>query len=183
MMPSAMQAGQDDDERHGHLERRADDRGHLGRAQVVGAEHALDDEEVGGPVAEADDGAEAEDNADPVDAHRVVFEVAERGPEVGVVVGADVVGDLGLQVGPAAGFDQAEDRDQRRACPDQDELQHLIDDGRAQAAEHDVDRDRGRADPDGEGDVPAEHGLHDHGHGVHVDAGHQDGHEREACRC
>ena len=70
---------------HGHFERGADDRGHLGGAEVVGAEDALDDEEVGGPVAEADDGAQAEDDAGPVDAHGVVFEVAERGPEMGVV--------------------------------------------------------------------------------------------------
>ena len=176
------QAGDDDDEGHRHLEGGADDRSHLGGAQVVGAEHALDDEEVGGPVAEADDEAEAEDDAGPVHAHGVVLEVAERGPHVGVVAVADVDGDLRLEVGPAAGFDEAEDGDHGGAGPDEDELQHLVDDGRAQAAEHDVERDGAGADPDGEGDVPAEDGLHDHGHGVHVDAAHEDGHEREGDR-
>ncbi len=53
-------------------------------AQVFGGEHALDDEEIGGPVAEADDAAEAEDDAGPVDAHGIVVEVAEGAPQVHV---------------------------------------------------------------------------------------------------
>ena len=80
----------------------------------------------------------------------IVFEVAERGPQVGVAVVADVGGDVGFELGPAAGFDEAEDGDERGAGPDEDELQHLIDDGGAQAAEHDVEGDGGGADPDGE---------------------------------
>ncbi len=71
------EAGQDDDEGHGHLEGGADDGGHARGAQVVRGEDALDDEEVRGPVAETDDQAEAEDDAGPVHAHGVVVEVAE----------------------------------------------------------------------------------------------------------
>ena len=70
---------------------------HARGAQVVGGEHALHDEEVRGPVAEADDEAEAEDDAGPVDAHGVVGKVAHVAPHVGVVAGSgraggDVVG-------------------------------------------------------------------------------------------
>ena len=50
----AEQAGQDDDERHAHLEGRADDGRHLRGAQILGGEHALHHQEVGGPVAEGD---------------------------------------------------------------------------------------------------------------------------------
>jgi hypothetical protein len=115
-----------------------------------------------------------------VDAHGVGVEGADGGPEVGVGGVAHAGDDLRLEAGPAAGFDEAKDGDERGAGPDEDELQHLIDDGGAQAAEHDVDGDGDGADPDGEVDVPAEYDLHDEGHGVHVDAGHEDGHEGEA---
>ena len=61
----------------------------------------------------------------------------------------------GLQIGPAAGLDQTHDRNDQRTCPDQDELQHFIEDGGAQAAERDVNRDSDRRHPDAEVDVPA----------------------------
>ena len=123
----AEEAGEDDDEGDGHFEEGADDGGHAGGAEAVGSEDALDDEEVGGPVAEADGEAEAEDDAGPVDAHGVVLEVAHAAPHVGVVSGGDcadrhVVGDFGFESVPAAGFDKAEDGDQERAAPDEDEL-------------------------------------------------------------
>ena len=50
----ADEAGKNDDERHRHLEGGADDGSHLGGAQIVRGKDALDDEEVGGPVAEAE---------------------------------------------------------------------------------------------------------------------------------
>ncbi len=80
---------------------------------------------------------------------------------------------------PAAGFDQPEDGDEQRAQPDQDELQHFVEDGREQAAEDDVDRHGEGGNPDAEVDIPAQDDLHDQRHGVHVDAAHEDGHEAE----
>ena len=68
----AEQSGQNDDERHEHLERRADDRRHFRGAQILGGQHPLHDEKVGRPVAHGQDRAEAENDAGPVHAHGVV---------------------------------------------------------------------------------------------------------------
>ena len=111
--------------------------------------------------------------------HGVGGEAAGGGPEVGVV-GAGARGDLGHEVVPSAGLDEAQDGDEHGAGPDEDELQYFVDNGGAQAAQHDVDSDGDGADPHGEVDVPAQDDLHDDGHGVHVDAAHEDGHEGEA---
>ena len=178
----AQQARQDDDERDHHLERRADDRRHLGRPQVLGREHPLNDQEVGRPVAERDHPAQAEDDARPVDAHRVVLERAERAPDVGVVASAHALGDLRLQVRPSPRLDHAQDRDQHGPGPDQDELEHLVEDRRLQPAQGHVGGHRQRRDPDAEVDVPAQHDLHHAGHGEHVHAAHENGHERERDR-
>ncbi len=56
--------------------------------RLCGGEHALDDEEVRGPVAEADGESEAEDDAGPVDAHGVIGKVAHAAPHVRVVAGS-----------------------------------------------------------------------------------------------
>ena len=56
---------------------------------------------------------------------------------------------------PAAGFDQAEDRDEQRAQPDQEELQDLVKDRREQPAQRHVDAHGERRHPDAEVDVPA----------------------------
>ena len=175
-------AGDDDDQRNSHLEGGADDRSHLCCAQIIRTQYALDYEEVGRPIAEADDEAETEDNTGPVHTHGVITEVAQRGPEVRVAGVMDVVGDIDLQVAPAASLDQAKQRNHRGAGPDEHKLQHFVDDCRPQTAQHDIQRDRTGANPDGEVDVPAEHGLHHDRHGVHVHAAHQDGHERKRDR-
>ena len=57
--------------RYEHFQSRADDRGHLRAANVFRGKNALYDEEVGRPIAHRNYGAEAEDDSDPVDAHRV----------------------------------------------------------------------------------------------------------------
>ena len=106
-------------ERHRHLEGGSDHGSHLGGTQVVGAQYALHDEEVGGPVAEADHEAQPEDDPCPMHAHRVIAEVAQGRPHMREVGRADVDCDLRLQVGPAAGLDQAENRDQRSSGPDE----------------------------------------------------------------
>src|SRR6185312_12980822 len=153
--------GQDDEERDAHFEARANDGGHAGGAQIVGGEHALDNEEVGGPVAEADDQAESEDDADPVDAHGVGAEGAESLPQVDIMSVAHVVDDLLFEVVPAADFDESEDGDEQRAGPDKQELKDLIEDGGAESAEDDVKGDGGGGKPDAEVEVPSEDDLHD----------------------
>ena len=75
-----------------------------GGAEVFGGEDALDDEEVGGPVAEGDDEAEAHDDAGPVDAHGVIGEVAEGAPEVGVIAAGHVVRGCGRPCRPSRRF-------------------------------------------------------------------------------
>ena len=82
-----------------------------------------------------------------------------------------------FESGPAAGFDEAENRHQQRAAPDEDELQNLIEDGGAQAAERDIGGHRQRRDDDGEVQIPAENDLHHFSHGEHVHAAHEHGHE------
>ena len=47
---------------------------HFRRAQIFRGQHALHDEEVRRPVREGNHEAQAEDDAGPVNAHRVVFE-------------------------------------------------------------------------------------------------------------
>src|SRR6185437_367082 len=175
------QAGQDDDKRDQHLEAGADDGRELGRAQVAGGEQALDDQEVGGPVTERNHEAEAEDDAGPVDAHGVVAERAQGAPEMGVGT-AGIVGYARVELAPAPDFDQAQDRDQQRARPDQHELQHLVEDRRAQAAERNIYADGDGGHPDAEVDIPTQHHLHDQRHGVHVDARDQHGHDGERDR-
>ncbi len=89
-------------------------------------------------------------------------------------------GDASLEAAPAASFDEAEDRNQQCTCPDKDELQNFVEDGGTQAAEGDVNGDGARGDPDAKVDVPAENDFKDQGHGIHVDAAHEHGHEGEA---
>ena len=81
----AEQAGQNHDERHAHLEGRADDGRQFRGAQILGGDDALHHQEVGGPVAHGNHRAQSEHDADPVDAHRVVAERAQRAPGVRVI--------------------------------------------------------------------------------------------------
>jgi hypothetical protein len=80
---------------------------------------------------------------------------------------------------PAAGLDQAEEGDEEGAKPDEHELEDFIENGGEESAEADIDSDGDGGENDAEVDVPAEDDLHDLGHGVHVDAAHEDGHEGE----
>src|ERR1700733_5966842 len=81
----AKQAGQNDDKRHTHFEERSNDRGETRRAQTVGGQYALNDKEVGGPIAATDRETESEDNPGPVNAHGVVGKVAHASPQVSVI--------------------------------------------------------------------------------------------------
>src|SRR5208337_3352634 len=113
-----------------------------------------------------------------MDAHGVVFEMSHGAPHVRVFRGG-VDGNARFQASPAARLDQAEDRDQQGAGPDQDELQNFVKDGGAQTAERDVDRHGERRNPDADVDIPSQNDLQYQGHRVHVDAAHQHGHERK----
>ena len=107
------------------------------------------------------------------------WKCAHGAPQVRVVLRREVLVDARHHAAPAAGFDQPEDGNQQRAQPDQDELQHLVEDRREQPAQRHVDGHRERRDPDAEVDVPAQHHLHHQRHGIHVDAAHQHRHEAE----
>ena len=174
--------GDDHDEGHGHLEERTDDRSHAGRTKAVGCEDALHDEEVGRPVGKTDGEAKAEDDAGPVNAHWIVSEMTHAAPHMRVVAGSgypssDVMGELRFETVPAARFNEAQDRDQQCAAPDEHELQHFIEDCRAQTAESHVGGNGQRGNDDREVEIPAEDDLHNLSHGEHVHAAHENRHE------
>ena len=176
------EAGQDHDERHAHLEERTDDGREPRRAQRVGSENALDNKKVCGPVAATDGKAESEDNAGPVNAHGVVGKVAHAAPEVRVIsrggrAGGDVGRETRFESGPAMGFNEAENGNQQRTAPDEDELQNLIENCGTKTAEGDVGGHRQRGDDDGKVQVPTQHHLHHFSHGEHVHTAHEHGHE------
>ncbi len=83
---------------------------------------------------------------------------------------------------PAAGFREAKNGDENRAKPDQHELQYLVKNRREQSPQDDIEADRDGGKDDAETDVPSEHDLHDLGHGIHIDATHEHGHEGEGYR-
>ena len=76
---------------------------------------------------------------------------------------------------PAPGFHHAENGNHQRAQPDQEELQNFVEDRGNQSSQRHVDADGKGGNPNAQVDVPTQHHLHDHGHGVHIDARHQDG--------
>ena len=64
------QAGQDDQDGKEHLRNRGDQRDAAGSFLRTGGHGALDDQEVGAPVSEAEDESQAHGEADPLDAQR-----------------------------------------------------------------------------------------------------------------
>ena len=103
----------------------------LADAQILGGEHALHDQEIGGPVAERNNAAEAEDDARPVDAHGIVAESSPACSRRGCNrPGRSCAVMRATMLAPAAGFDQPQDGNQQRAGPDEDELQNLVEDRR-----------------------------------------------------
>src|SRR6516165_4603896 len=69
--------------RDSHLEKRPDDRRHLGRSDVFRGKHTLYDEEIGGPIAHGLNHGQSEHDSNPVHAHRVVLDVAHVAPHMG----------------------------------------------------------------------------------------------------
>ena len=84
---------------------------------------------------------------------------------------------LRRELAEAADGADGHDRERDQAGEDDEELQHLAVDGRAEAAEADVDQDHRRRDDDAQDLRPAEQGVEDDREGVEVDA--RDEHARD----
>ncbi len=136
----SQQSRKDDDERHKHLEGGANDWRHFCRSQVFGSKNALHNKEVGCPVAERNDGAETEDDAEPGDAHGIVIGGTQGAPQMRVF-GRGVGSNLNFESTPAACFNQSEDWNKKCTSPDQDELQDFVENGGTQASQSHINRD------------------------------------------
>ena len=137
------EAGQDDEEGEEHLGDRGDERDAAGGNFGVGGHGALDDEEVGAPVAEAEDEAEAHGEADPLDAEGVGGGVGHAAPGVGHGGGKGLLDSL-----PAAYVAKADPDEGGEAGDDEEELQDFVIDGAGEAAEEDVSEDDDRREND-----------------------------------
>ena len=135
------QAGQDDQEREEHLRDGGDQRDAAGGDLGVGRHGALDDEEVGAPVAEGEHEAEAHGEAEPLDAERVGGGVGHAAPGVGHGRRAGCC----LMPCQPPTLRRPIQTSGSEAGDDQEELQDLVVDGAGEAAEEDVaEHDDGR---------------------------------------
>ena len=73
-----------------------------------------------------------------MNAHGVAREGSQGTPQVRVF-GRGVLRNLQFEVAPSPGFDQSQNWNQQRARPNENELQHFIEDSGAQAAQGNVD--------------------------------------------
>ncbi len=174
------EAGDDRQRRDEDLRVGADQRRAARRRHVLRRQRALDLREVRRPVAERQDEAEAEHDAEPVGVDRV-GDVADPealpGVEAALLQGRRL--DLVLQAAPAAHVVERDERQREQARDDDEELQDLVVDRRGQAAERDVDEhDRG-GDDDRDRERPAEHQVDDQREREQVDAGDQHGRHGE----
>src|SRR6266849_6621191 len=129
---------------YSHLEKGTDDRRHFGRADVLRRKHALHHKEVRGPIAHGLHRAEAEHNASPMHAHRIILKAAERTPGVSVILAWEILLNARDHSLPSTRFDQTEDGDEEGAEPDQEKLQNFVKDGGKQPAGRNVNADRQR---------------------------------------
>ncbi len=113
-----------------------------------------------------------------MDAHGVVVGRAQSAPQVGIF-GRGVGNDLDFEGAPATRLDQSKNGDEQCAGPDQNELEHLVEDGGAQSTQGNIDGDRAGRDPDADVDVPTQNNFQDQRHRIHVDAAHQHSHKRK----
>ena len=176
------QSRKNDDQRNGHFEKGADNGRHFRRAHVFGGKDALHDEKIRGPVAHRLHRTQAEHDARPMDAHGIVRKGAHRGPHMRELLAGEVLMDACDHPVPAACLNHAEDGNEQRAEPDEEKLQNFVENCRKQSTRSNVNAHRERRHPNAEVDVPAEHNLHHYGHGVHIYAGHENGHDRERDR-
>ena len=174
------EAGQDDEEREEHFWDGGDEGDAAGGDFRVGGHGSLDDEEVGAPVAEGEDEAEAHGEADPLYAEGVGGGVGHSSPGVGHAGGEGLLDSL-----PATDIAKADPDEGREASNDEEELEDFVVDGRGEAAKEDVaeNDDGGEEDGDvedvGVGDDAVEEpeGLDEERHRVHGDAGGEHGHD------
>src|SRR5579875_3856227 len=82
------------------------------------------------------------------------------------VIARNAFVNAGDQPSPSPSFDKPHNRDHQGAQPDQETLQHLVEDRRVEAAERDIGGYSQRRDPDTDMDVPAEHDLDHQRHGM-----------------
>ena len=180
-------AGQDHQKRKEHLGHGGDQRHAARRLHVLRCHGRLDDEEVGAPVAGAKHEAQPHAEADDLDAHGVGRGVGHALPLVHVGHG-----DGGFEAAPAADITQPNEHQRQEAGNDEEKLQDLVVDGAGESAEKDVEQyDRRRQDDRERKDTlrreaeRAEEAVKDMKrldeprHGVHRDAGAEDGHHGE----
>ncbi len=153
----------------------------------LGRHGALHDEKVGTPVTEREDKAQAEDEAEPAHAHRIVRRVRQVLPRMGPRAGREALrrGDgrqPRLHRLPAADVAQRQVDQRGETEHDHEELQHLVVNRRGEAAEEDVDEHDGRRDQDAGVIIPAHQRLQQTCQRVQRDAGGKHGHDRERDR-
>jgi len=176
------EAGQDDEEGEEHFWDGGNEGDAAGGDFGVGGHGALDDEEVGAPVAEGENEAEAHGEADPLHSQGVCRCVGHALPGVGHVGGESLLDSL-----PAAYVAQADPDERSEAGDDEEELEDFVVDGAGEAAEKDVAEDDDGREEDGDvedpgvGDDAVEEpeGLDQKRHRVHGDAGAEHGHHGE----
>ncbi len=94
----------------------------------------------------------------------------------------EAFGKPSLEPVEASDFAQAEEGHRQEPEDDEEELKDLVEYRRGEAPEEDVDQNDGRREQDARVQVPSEHQVQHQRHGVHVDAGHRDRHDREGDR-
>src|SRR6266481_765524 len=132
------------DQGHSHLEKGTDDRRHLGGPNVLRRKNALHDKEVSRPIAHRLHRSEAEHNAGPVHAHRIILKAAKRAPGVRVILTWEILLNARDHPLPSTRFDQTKDGNEERTEPDQEKLQNFVEDGGEKPSGCNVYTDRQR---------------------------------------
>jgi hypothetical protein len=128
-------SGQDHQGGEEHLGHRGDQRRAPGGRHRFRGHGALHDQKVRAPVAERKHKAQAHGHAEPLDPHRIRSRRIEVGPRLchGARPEALLGGNHGeplFEAAPAAHILQPKERQRQEADHDQEELQHLVVDGR-----------------------------------------------------
>ena len=178
---------QNDQERKEHFGDGGDEGDAASGFLRVGGHGGLDDEEVGTPVAEGKDEAEAGGEAEPVDAQGVSMRAGHAVPGVEIRGGQGV-----FEAVPSAYIFKPYPDQRSEAGDDEEELEDFVIDGAGKAAEEDVEQDDEGREEDGEVEDPVQRqaesaeepiedveSLDEAGHRVHGNAGGKHGHEGE----
>ena len=180
-------ARHDDQEREQHL-RNGGDEGHAARGRHRMRGHgALHDQEIGAPVAEGQHEAESHHDPEPLDAHGIGRGVAHLAPGArpcprGEALRRRHVRQPFGESLPAPQILEAEEHQRRETGDDEEELQHLVVDGRGESSEQDIAQHDGRGQPHARVEVPTQEQIQQQSHGVHRDARGENRHGRERDR-